>query len=125
MEANFEQLLDKLTDQVKGIAKTETIIGEEFKIGQFTCKPIIRVGLGYGSGTGEGDAHKQKGKGKGIAAGVGMGISPVGFLVTKGDEISFVPADQKKGLQAIFEKVPDLIEKIKEMKKKKEEGETK
>ena len=45
---------DRLTEAAK------ELFGEEFKIGQFTCKPIIRVGLGYGSGTGEGDAHKHK-----------------------------------------------------------------
>ena len=36
-------------------------------------------------------------------------------------EISFIPSDRKKGLETIFDKVPDLVEKIMDMKKEKEE----
>lgn len=125
METNFEQILSKVAEELKGMATTNTIIGEEFKMGEYTCKPVIRVGLGFGSGQGEGDQPRHKGKGNGVGAAGGVGISPVGFLVTKGDEISFVPADQRKGLQAILDKVPDLMEKIIDMKKKKEEEEEK
>ena len=54
-----------------------------------------------------------------------MGINPVGFLVTKKDEISFVPANSKPGLAGIFDKMPDLVEKIIDMKKEKEKEEEK
>ncbi len=122
METNFEQLLEKLASQVKSMASTETILGEEFQMGPFTCKPVIRVGLGFGGGNGEGDDPRHKGKGKGLGAGAGIGVSPVGFLVTKGDEISFIPANNKKGLSDLIDKVPDLIEKVTEMKSKQEES---
>ena len=125
METNFEQLLDKLSENLKGMASTETILGEEFSIGDFTCRPVIKVGLGFGGGTGEGDDDKHRGKGKGVGAGGGIGVTPVGFLVTKGDDISFLPSDNKKGLQTLLEKAPDLIEKIVDMKQKKEEKEEK
>jgi uncharacterized spore protein YtfJ len=125
METNFEQLLDKLSENLKGMATTDTIMGEEFKFGEFTCKPVIKVGLGYGGGNGEGDDNKHHGKGKGVGAGGGIGVTPVGFLVTKGDEIYFVPSDQKKGLQTLLEKVPDIMEKMMDMKQKKEEKEQK
>lgn len=126
METNFEQLLDKLSENLKGIAKTDTVLGDEFKFGEFTCKPVIKVGLGYGGGNGEGDDNsKRHNKGKGTGAGGGVGITPVGFLVTKGDEIYFIPSDQKKGLQTLLEKAPDLMEKMMEMKQKKEEKEQK
>ena len=45
-------------------------------------------------------------------AGAGVGIEPIGFLVTKGDHISFLEAGKTHGLAALFEKVPDLVEKI-------------
>ena len=47
-----------------------------------------------------------------MGAGAGVGIEPIGFLVTKGDEISFIETGKSHGLSAAFEKVPDLIEKI-------------
>ncbi|MFW5658190.1 MAG: GerW family sporulation protein [Bacteroidota bacterium] len=120
METNFEQLLEKLSEKVKGMANTDTIVGEEFTLGEFRCKPVIKVGLGFGAGVGEGEDPKIKQKGKGNGAGAGIGIAPVGFLVTKGDEISFISSDNRKGLAGIFEKVPDLMEKMMDMKKKKE-----
>lgn len=125
MEANFENLLDKVSGHVKDLAQSKTIIGEEFTLGEFTCKPVVKLGVGFGSGGGEGEDPKSNGKGKGTGAGAGVGIAPVGFLISKGDEISFVPTDQKKGLSAIFDKVPDLMEKIMEMKQAKEKEEEK
>ncbi|MBN2611630.1 MAG: GerW family sporulation protein [Bacteroidales bacterium] len=122
METNFEQLLDKLSANLKGIATTETVLGEEFTLGEFSCRPVIKVGLGFGGGTGEGDddRHRFKGKGKGVGAGGGVGVTPVGFLVTKSGEISFISSDNKKGLQTVLEKAPDLIEKVMDLKQKKE-----
>ncbi len=113
MELHFEDLLAKITDFMKSEAKTETVIGEQFVLGEFTCVPLIRVGMGFGSGGGEGSEVKTKTrKGQGMGGGGGLGIEPIGFLVTKGDEISFIEAGKAHGLSAAFEKVPDMIEKI-------------
>ncbi len=110
MKANFDDVLAKVTEFLHGEAKTETVIGKEFKLGEFTCVPVIRLGMGFGYGGGEGGDEKQA-RGEGSGAGAGMGIEPVGFLVTKGDDISFIPAKHSKGLAAAFERVPDLLEK--------------
>ncbi len=118
-ETNFEEMLNKISESVKSFANTDTVIGEEFKLGEFTCKPVIRIGVGYGAGGGSGDDPKQKASGTGGGAGAGIGIAPIGFLVTKGDEISFIPADKKSGLASMFDKVPDLVEKIMDKTKEK------
>lgn len=114
---NFETMLQRLTEFIQKEAKTETVIGESFQLGEFSCVPVIRMGVGFGSGGGSGDAVKT-GKGEGGGAGVGMGLDPIGFLVTKGDQISFVSTHQNKGLTAVFEKVPELIERLMNDKKK-------
>ena len=124
MELNVENLLEKVAEQVKGMAKTELVIGEEFKIGDFICKPVIKVATGYGSGMGTGDSKKSK-KGEGGGAGAAIGVIPVGFLVARGDEISFIATEKKKGLNTLFEKVPDLVEKMVDIKEKKEAKEEK
>lgn len=111
MDLHFEELLGKITDFIKSEAKTETIIGEQFELGEFKCVPVIKVGMGFGSGGGE--SMQPKGvKGEGMGAGAGVGIEPIGFLVSKDDNISFLAAGKTSGLAAVFEKVPDLIEKI-------------
>lgn len=111
MELHFEELLGKITDFMKSEANTDTVVGKQFDLGEFKCVPVIKVGMGFGSGGGEGTEAKAK-KGQGMGAGAGVGIEPIGFLVTKGDEISFLQAGKTHGLAAAFEKVPDLIEKI-------------
>jgi len=118
MSINVETLVDKVADHVKTLASTETILGDEFTLGEYTCRPVIKVGTGFGSGTGSGKDPKTKADGEGGGAGAGIGISPVGFLVAKGDEISFIPSDKKGGISALLEKVPDLVEKVAEMKNK-------
>ena len=115
MDVNFENLLERLTTFIQKEAKTETVIGESFSLGEFTCVPVVRIGMGFGSGGGAGDAPKT-GKGEGGGAGAGIGIDPIGFLVTRGDQIAFINAHQSKGLSAVFEKVPDLIMKMTEKK---------
>ena len=112
MKTNFDDVLSKVTEFLQGEAKTETVVGKEFKLGEFTCVPVIRLGLGFGYGGGEGGDAKQQGHGEGSGAGAGMGIQPIGFLVTRGTEISFIQAHHSKGLSAAFEKVPELIEKF-------------
>jgi uncharacterized spore protein YtfJ len=122
MEMKIDELLDKVSEHVKSLARTETVLGEEFKIGEFTCRPVIKVGTGFGSGAGTGEEAKTKNKGTGGGAGAGVGIVPLGFLTARGSEISFIAVDKKTALSTLFEKVPDLVEKMAEMKNK-EKGE--
>ncbi len=125
MENTADVLLDKIAEHVKSMTKTETIIGEEFTMGAYKCKPVIKIGIGFGTGTGTGENQKGKGHGTGSGGGAGVGVFPVGFLITKGDEISFIPADNKKGLSSVIEKIPDLIDKAMDLKHSKEEKKSK
>lgn len=120
MAFNLDETVKQLTDFLKTEAKTETVIGQSFQLGEFTCIPVIKfgLGLGYGSGEGHGEASgKGKGEGFGGGAGGGMGVEPIGFLTTRGDQISFIPTRTSKGLSAAFEKVPDLLEKMMDKKR--------
>ncbi len=121
MAINFEESVKQFTDFIKTEVKTETVVGQSFQMGEFTCVPVIKfgLGLGYGSGEGHGGVEgKGKGEGTGAGAGGGMGVAPIGFLVTRGDQISFISTHTNKGLSAVFEKVPDLLEKLFDKKKK-------
>ena len=121
MDIKIEALLDKVSEHVKSLASTETVLGEEFKLGEFTCRPVIKVGTGFGSGVGSGTDPKTKNQGSGGGAGAGIGVVPLGFLVTKGDEISFIPSDKKTALSSLLDKVPDLVEKVADLKNKEKE----
>jgi len=126
---NLDEMLGKLAEFLKSEARTDTIIGQQFQLGNFTCVPVISVGLGLGSSGGEG---KGKGTGNGNAKGAGEGegygamgaagisIGPVGFLAVNGDEIQFVSTRSTKGLNTLFEKAPDILEKFFEKNQGKE-----
>jgi uncharacterized spore protein YtfJ len=115
MNYDLNEMISKLTDFLKTEAKTETVIGQQFQLGEFQCVPVMGVGFGLGAGGGEGTDPKQA-QGTGMGGGAGLGIAPIGFLVTKGEEIQFIPTRQTKGLGTIFEKLPDLFEKYFEKK---------
>jgi len=120
MAFNLDETVKQLTDFLKTQVKTETVVGQAFQLGEFTCVPVIKFGLGvgYGGGEGHGDVPgKGKGEGGGGGAGGGTGVEPIGFLTTRGDQISFIPTRTNKGLSAMFEKVPDLLEKMLDKKK--------
>ncbi len=124
MDIDIENLLDKVSDHVKSLASTETILGEEFTLGEFTCRPVIKVGTGFGSGAGSGKDPKST-SAAGGGAGAGIGITPLGFLTTKGDQIYFIPSDKKTPLSSLIDKVPDLVEKVADMKNKGDKKEEK
>lgn len=123
---NINEMLGKMTEFLKSEAKTETIIGQQFKLGEFTCVPVMSVGMGFGGGGGEGKGKQPEGKspgegeGTGAGGGAGLGLGPVGFLVTRGTEIQFIPARSSKGLGATLEKIPDILEKFLNKEKTKE-----
>ena len=37
MEFNLEEMLNKVLEQLDSVAKTKTVIGEPFQLGDFTC----------------------------------------------------------------------------------------
>lgn len=128
MATNFEDIAQKIADFLKGQARTETVVGQSFQFGEFTCVPVIKFGLGFGYGGGEGKGEREgkgKGEGGGGGAGGGLGVEPIGFLVTRNDQITFLPSRSAKGLGAIFEKIPDLMEKMADRKSKGSRGEEK
>jgi uncharacterized spore protein YtfJ len=110
MNDNMKDLVNNLTDFLKQEAKTETVIGKEFKLGEFTCVPVMRLGVGLGYGGGEGRDDKKGGQGSG--GGAGFGMDPIGFLVTRGSEISFIPSQRTTGLGKALERMPDVLEKF-------------
>jgi len=115
MEVQLDKLLNQVTNFIQKEANSETVIGKPFKLGEFSCIPVVQIGMGFGTGGGENDV-KSVNHNEGAGLGAGMGIQPIGFLVSRGDSISFINAKKNSGLGAAFEKVPELIEKYFEHK---------
>lgn len=110
METKFQEAIKDMKSFLENEAKTETIIGKEFKLGEFNCVPVISVGLGFGGGSGEIQQSKLgQGGTEGVAGGVGM--TPIGFLVAHGEHIQFISTKPATGLSSALEKLPELLTK--------------
>lgn len=112
MNINFEELIKRVTDFIKSETKTDTIVGKQFSLGEFSCVPIIRARMGFGTGGGEGTGPKDTGKGEGAGIGAGVMIEPIGFLVSRGETINFLGATKHSGMDTAIEKMPDILEKL-------------
>ncbi len=122
MEVDVKDVLKDLLGELRAIGKTEAVIGNEMKVGEFTIVPVSKISVGVGGGGSSGETHR-KGKAPGAGAGGGVRVEPVAFLVVREDKISLLSVAKEGVLKGIFESIPELITKLKEMKKKGEEGE--
>ncbi len=124
MASTAEQILKTLLDEIKTIARTETILGEPINIGNNTIIPVCRIMLGFGAGGGEAETKEKKGEAGGGGGGGGVKVEPAAFIVIKGEEVTIMGAKPGK-LEGLFEAVPGIIEKIQQAKKAKKEEEKK
>ncbi len=128
-----QEILKDLIEELKTLAKTETIVGSPFTAGEFTIIPISRVMLGVGAGGGSGGAEKKAATGEGGGGGGGIRVRPVALVAVRGGELNVHLLGHGATLAHSFEKMPDLVEKgmekliesWKARKEKKEKGDNK
>lgn len=113
MEMKHQELLDTVIGSLKDIAKTDTIFGQPFNIGEWSCIPVMKVAAGFGSGGGVGE-DKKTAQGSGGGAGAGLSIAPVAIIATRGDEIKMMNIGKTdfKSIDNLIDRTPELIEKI-------------
>ncbi len=103
-------LIKTLLDGFKAVAKTDTIVGEGIKAGEFTILPVSKISLGIGAGSGSEQIKISAGSGG--AGGGGICVEPVAFLVVKDGEVSIL--NLRRGpamIESFFGKIPDMVEK--------------
>ncbi len=123
MENPAKELIKSILDELKAVAKTETIVGDPITIEGKTIIPVCKITLGFGAGGGSGGA-KEKGEGLGSGGGGGVAVYPAAFIVIKGEEVSLLGVKPGRW-EHVLEAIPTLIDKFKEMKKEKKEEEKK
>jgi len=103
-------LIKTLLDGFKAVAKTETIVGEGIKVGEYMVLPVSKISLGIGAGAGT-EQIKTTG-GSGGAGGGGICVKPIAFLVVKEGEVSILNLRTMPAMmEAFFGKIPDMMEK--------------
>jgi uncharacterized spore protein YtfJ len=138
---HVDSLLDLVAGKVTEVAQSDVVVGDPIELGDVTLVPLSRVSLGFGGGGGEGEGTQGprrghwrskgnnggakaearfeggEGKGTGLGGGGGGKVRPVGVIVFTSDGVSVEPIPDKLGVfDKIFEKVPDIIDLIKDAK---------
>jgi len=117
-----EELIQTTLECLKGVATTKSIIGEPVTVADQTIIPICKLCLGFGAGGGTGEAKEKVGTGLGGGGGGGVRLEPVAFLIIRKDQVSILTTKEPRRFNAVFEAIPDLIEKLKSAKEKGKKG---
>lgn len=116
--------------KLKDMVDVNTIIGDPIQTPEgVLIIPVSKVKLGYAGG-GSDFAPKGYPAAKDNAFGGGSGaavtITPVAFLVVKGDSVRLMPVAEpaSNSLERLIEMLPELIDQISSLAKKKEQETT-
>ena len=122
-------LMETTIGKMRDIVNVDNVIGTPVTTPDgVTVIPVSRVS--YGFATGGGDLKDADGANSGFAGGNGAGvrITPIGFLVIRGDSIRMlnVAPPPNTTVDRVIEKAPELIETVEELIRKyvKKDGET-
>lgn len=111
-----KEILESMYNKLDNFLKTETVIGEPIEFDNVKLIPIITASFGLGGGFGE-----ESDNGGGGGGGLGCKISPDAILVVKDDNVEMLPIKNKHSLEKLFDKVPEILDKINKNTAKKDE----
>ena len=118
METDNQNYLDELVNSsiqnIKDLAKTNTIIGEPIlSPSGSVIIPISKVSVGFVVGGGQYNSILKK-LPYPMAGGSGGGItlSPIGFIIESKDEVKFVDTENKNAYQTVLNLLNTLINKL-------------
>ena len=113
----IDDLVSTVLEALRTISQTETVVGEPITLEGITLVPVSRISVGFGVGGG----MKEGKGGQGEATGGGVTIEPVAFFVVHGDKVELVTVQKSKtGLGTVIDLLPQIVEKVKDFKHKKE-----
>lgn len=124
---NISDAIRQALTEVSSLADSQTIIGDPIVVGEVTLIPVSKVSVGVGIGGGTYGKETSNGAG---AGGTGLTVSPVAFIVVdKNGSASILNVGSDPVVSKIsgtvceidkaLDNVPDIIEKVKKIFKKK------
>ena len=107
-------LMTTTMQKLREIADVNTIVGKPILAGEITIIPISKLTVGFASGGSDFTSKNQKPEDDNSFGGAGMNLSPVAFLIVKGDSVRLMPVAPPPGtaVDRVVEMVPDVIDKV-------------
>jgi sporulation protein YtfJ len=104
----LENIMKSVMEELKQVAKTETIVGKQIIAGGSTIVPISKVSLGIAGGGGSGKDNKE-----GAGLGGGATIEPIAFIVVTNGKAQLLPLHDNAGtLGKVIDLIPDVLDKF-------------
>lgn len=120
-ENSIKGIMDTTMEKIRAMVDADTVIGDPITVDGATVIPVSKVSFGLATGgsdfSGKGNTPMFGGGG-----GAGVSITPVAFIVVKGQDVKMLQIykDESSANKAIGV-LPELFEKISSLFKKKEE----
>lgn len=113
MDNKAENVLNGALDGIKKLVDVDTVIGDPIKINdEITLIPISKVTCGFAGG-GSGFGANPQNEHFGGGAGGCVKVTPVCFLVVRGENIRMLPVtENESSVDKLVDLVPEMVDKI-------------
>lgn len=110
-------LMSTTIEKLQEMVSSNTIVGEPIRTDDVTLIPISKISIGFGTGGSDFSTKNQRperANSFGGGGGGGVNVTPVGFLVVKGESVKFLPIGMpaNNSIDRVVEMVPDLVDKV-------------
>ena len=115
MSQKLPNMLETTIDKIRSMVESNSVVGEPITVGDVTMIPISRISVGLGGGGSDFNAkHPNQEPPFGGGIGAGVKVTPVAFMVIKGDSVRMLPVAEAPNTTAdrVIEMVPDVIDQI-------------
>lgn len=124
MEHPLSDMMTNSMSKIKDMIDVNTVVGSPITTpGGVTIIPVTKVSIGYGGGgsdfaTKNMPANRDNSFGGG--AGAGIKITPVAFLVIRGENVRMLPVAEpaSTSVDRLIELLPDLLERARHILRK-------
>lgn len=127
MSHPLSDMMGTTMEKIRSMVDVNTVIGNPITTPDgVTIIPVSKVSFGFGSGGSDFVGKNASATGQnpfGGGAGAGITITPISFLIIKGDSVRMLPIAEpaSNSLDRIIEMVPDLVDKVSALLKKDKE----
>ena len=127
MSQNLPNMLENTIAKIREMVDVNSVVGTPITTADgVTIIPISKVSVGFG-GAGSDFDHKTPSNQEmpfGGGAGGGVKVTPIAFLVIKGDSVRMLPISAAPSTTAdrLVEMVPDMLDKVSALMDKKNQN---
>lgn len=117
MSHPISEVMETTMERIRQMVDTSTIIGDPIVAGEITIIPVTKVNIGFASGGSDFATKNPSVSGSncyGGGSGAGVTVTPVGFLIIKGDNVRLLPVTDapSTAVDKALDMLPELVDKI-------------